>query len=148
MRDAEEVAREALGCEVETVEPGRTAAGTRYCGEHRYPWLRDVDMCPKQERLAGAIRARDAEVRAETLAQIDEFAILLAATREGLARSGSKAKGVQQVVEMLAEHAGSIYTAAQAAHYRQRPPWREDRGKAASEALSWKPEPNRDQEDR
>lgn len=73
MRDAEEVAREVLGCHVEIVEPGRTAAGTRYCGEHRYPWLHDVDMCPKQERLAKAIRARDAEARVETLAGFTEW---------------------------------------------------------------------------
>lgn len=43
------------------------------------------------------------------------YAAKLAATREGLARSGSKAKGVQQVRDMLAEHAGGIYRAAEAA---------------------------------
>lgn len=50
---------------------------------------------------------------------IDTFAILLADTREGLARSGSKAKGVEQVQAMLAEHAGAIHQAATTARERR-----------------------------
>lgn len=77
MRSPEEVAREVLGCHVETVEPGLSAAGTRYCGEHRYPWLHDADMCPVQERAAALIRARDAEIaeaaRTEALAGFAEY---------------------------------------------------------------------------
>lgn len=72
MQTPEDVAREVLGCHVETVEPGRTCSGQRYCGEHYFGWLSDVDMCPRQERLADLIHARDAEVaeqaRAEALA--------------------------------------------------------------------------------
>lgn len=50
---------------------------------------------------------------------LDTFAILLADTREGLARSGSKAKGVEQVRTMLAEHAGAIHQAATDARERR-----------------------------
>lgn len=99
MRTPEEVAREIMrtiyGCEPDEVE-----------------------------RLAKPIARYAAEVReaarAETLAGFDAFAILLAATREGLARSGSKAKGVEQVREMLAEHAGAIARANEDANDRMR----------------------------
>ena len=64
LRSAEDVAQKVLGCHVETVEPGRTCSGQRYCGEHYFGWLSDVDMCPRQERLADVIRAYAAEVAA------------------------------------------------------------------------------------
>ena len=69
MKTPEEVAQEWLGCHVEMVEPGLGAAGTRFCGEHRYPWLHDVDMCPRQERAADLIRTRDAELAAKAWAE-------------------------------------------------------------------------------
>lgn len=65
IRSAEDVAQEALGCERAVVEPGRTASGAAYCAEHHYGWLSDVDMCPRQEKVAELIRARDVEVRAD-----------------------------------------------------------------------------------
>lgn len=65
MQTPREFAADILGCTREVVEPGRTSSGQRYCGEHYYGWLADVGMCPVQERLAKAIRARDAEVLRE-----------------------------------------------------------------------------------
>lgn len=98
-------------------------------------WMRCSDYVL---HVADIIRERDVEVRDQIRAEeVDPLAVLLAATREGLARSASRAKGVTQVREMLAEHAGHIYAVAEAAHYRRgRTKPREDRGKAASEALS------------
>lgn len=104
LRSAEDVAREWI----------RDVQG-------EYPYTEDVDS------LADLIRARDAEVReaarAEALAEVeptlDLFATLLAHAREGLARSGSRAKGVQQVMAHLTEHAGTIHQAAEAAGRRR-----------------------------
>lgn len=131
-------------------EAAREMAGALYVAMHQdRAWAQAAwdDMGgsePSEERALlevaalTLIRERDAEVRDQIRAEeVDPLAVLLAATREGLARSASKAKGVTQVREMLAEHAGHIYAVAEAAHYRRgRTKPREDRGKAASEALS------------
>ena len=134
MRTPEEVAREVLG---NIAGPMRHIFGS---SPAHHELLDALDVLVSQEigNTEQLIRARDAEVaeqvRAETLAGLDAFAVLLAATREGLARSGSKAKGVEQVREMLAEHAGAIHAANEAAHdrvQRGRPHWNRP----------WEPEP-------
>lgn len=97
------------------------------------------------ELLAEVDRLR-AELRhaEEGAARADALAILLEGAREGLARSGSRAKGVQQVQDNLREpvvrHAIEV---ARANIRRARP--RDDRGKAAAEALSQRVESDRQQ---
>lgn len=63
MRDAEEVAREAW-CDVSW-----NAAEDWTCHTHETSWDAEDAWCPS---AADLIRARDAEVRAETLAEVKQ----------------------------------------------------------------------------
>lgn len=63
MRDAEEVAREVLGCCLTLADDGWNICETEHGGE----W----DCADEEQRIADLIRARDAEVRAATLAEFE-----------------------------------------------------------------------------
>ena len=95
------------------------------------------------ELLAEVDRLR-AELRhaEEVAARADALAIILEGAREGLARSGSRAKGVQQVQDNLREPVVRHAIEAARAHIRRARPC-EDRGKAAAQALSNRVESDR-----
>ena len=96
-----------------------------------------VDLAAEVERLTDELENTRNHLRVarEDLARTDAIATILADAREGLARAGSKAKGVQQVQQHLT--APVVTDAIETARRRVRAErGGNDRGKAAAAALS------------
>ena len=88
------------------------------------------DLAAENDNLRNHVRALT-----EDVARADTLATILDGAREGLARSGSRAKGVRDVQALLTASAvrEGVQEARRRVLSRRR---REDRGRAASEALS------------
>ena len=88
------------------------------------------DLAAENDNLRNHVRALT-----EDVARADTLATILDGAREGLARSGSRAKGVRDVQALLTASAvrEGVQEARRRVLSRRR---REDRGRAASKALS------------